>query len=89
MNLRSLPQKFDCQEVIDAGGIPKSELLDGHEYEGHHRIATKAIWRAERNKFEYLRQKFKFEYSDYCNHFEDDDGYSLFVPIKLIDNYSH
>lgn len=33
-------------------------------------------------KFVYERYKFGFTYKDSVNHFQDDDGYDLFVPIK-------
>ena len=38
----------------------------------------------EKNVFEYWRHKFGV-FLDVCNHFEDDDGYALFVPIKEVD----
>jgi len=36
----------------------------------------------ETNKFDHMRYKFGWRKDD-CNHFEDDDGFALFVPIRL------
>lgn len=71
---------------IRCGAIPKSELIDGIEYEGSCRNASKAIWDANSEKFIYLRTKFGMTYKEEINHFEDDDGYDLFVPLKEIEN---
>lgn len=30
-----------------------------------------------------MRNKFGSTYEEYINHFEDDNGFDLFVPIKL------
>lgn len=62
--------------------IPKSELEVGKEYKGVCRNAHKAIW--DGKKFWYMRTKFETSYKESINHYEDDDGYDLFVPIKEI-----
>lgn len=69
--------------LIERGAIPKDKLKVGIEYIGSCRNASKAIWNGK--CFEYKRIKFGMSYMDYVNHFEDDDGYDLFVPIKEID----
>ena len=61
--------------------IKKSELVEGQTYKGICRNADKAIWNG--NQFVYTRRKFGTEYSEKINHYEDDDGYDVFVPIKL------
>ena len=66
--------------IIRCGGIPKSELVVGKTYIGSCRNTTKAVWNGE--EFEYKRYKFGTYFDDAVNHFEDDDGYDLFVPIK-------
>lgn len=38
-------------------------------------------WNEKENKFDYVRYKFGY-YWDECNHFEDDDGFALFVPLR-------
>ena len=73
---------FYVPKLIGAGAIPKKDLIDGQFYAGDHRNATIAKWDADKNKFIYMRTKWNSTYEDDCNHFEDDDGYALFVPIK-------
>lgn len=83
----SLPKPLDefyISHIIRCGGIPKSELKDGSEYIGNCRNSTKATWNSSKNLFVYKRFKFGMEYEDSINHFEDDDGYDLFVPIEVI-----
>jgi hypothetical protein len=74
-------KEFYVPKLIEAGAIPKKDLLDGKYYFGEHRNATVALWDEERNCFFYNRTKFNHTFEDKCNHFEDDDGYALFVPI--------
>lgn len=62
--------------------IPKSELVIDKEYEGECRNSGKAVWKGDH--FEYVRYKFGFEYIDEINHYEDDDGYDVFVPMEEI-----
>lgn len=62
--------------------IPKSELIVDKEYDGICRNANFAVWKGE--YFEYQRYKFGRTFTDKINHFEDDDGYDLFVPIEII-----
>ena len=63
--------------------IPKSELVEGETYRGTCRNAANAVWKG--NHFEYQRYKFGSWFTDTINHFEDDDGCDLFVPVKVID----
>jgi hypothetical protein len=74
---------FYVPKLIGAGAIPKKDLVDGQYYAGEHRRATIAKWDATKNRFVYNRTKFNLTYEDDCNHFEDDDGYALFVPIRI------
>lgn len=67
--------------IIRCGGIPKDELIIGKIYIGDCRNATEAIW--DGKVFKYMRTKFGLTYEEEINHFEDDDGYDVFVPIKL------
>lgn len=66
-------------QLIRCGAIPKNELIVGDTYVGSCRNASKAIW--DGNKFTYKRYKFGSYYDDEVNHFQDDDGYDVFVPI--------
>jgi hypothetical protein len=78
-----------CQDVyndivipalIRCGAIPKSQLEVGATYIGSCRNANEAIWNGF--QFEYIREKFGSVFKEKINHFEDDNGYDLFVPIK-------
>ena len=51
-------------------------------YYGEYRRAKVGKWNAEENFFEHWRYKFGFRL-DTCNHFEDDNGFASFVPIRL------
>jgi hypothetical protein len=74
---------FYIPRLIGAGAIPKKDLIDQQVYIGNHRRCTVAKWDNATNKFMYWRNKFGCVFLETCNHFEDDDGYALFVPIKL------
>ena len=67
--------------IIRCGGIPKDDLIIGKTYIGDCRNATEAIWNGK--VFKYMRTKFGSTYEEEINHFEDDDGYDVFVPIKI------
>lgn len=69
--------------IIRCGGIPKSELIIHKIYIGSCRNTTEAEWTGK--NFIYCRHKFGTEFIDEINHFEDDDGYDLFIPIKVKD----
>ena len=64
--------------------IPKKELVENSEYEGECRNAEKAVWNGE--KFVYERCKFGSVFNEEINHFEDDNGYDVFVPMEVIVN---
>lgn len=76
-------REFYVPRLIAAGAIPKEKLIDGQVYIGEHRRCTVAKWDANENVFKYNRHKFGHVFTDNCNHFEDDDGFALFVPIRL------
>ncbi len=67
--------------IIRCGGIPKEELIVGETYIGDCRNASEAVWNGKR--FTYMRTKFGYTYPEDINHFQDDDGFDLFVPIRL------
>ena len=71
-----------CQMLIEKGAIPKNKLKNKTKYYGSCRNADYAVWNAESQKFCYERWKHGIVSIDYVNHFEDDDGYDLFIPIK-------
>lgn len=78
-----LYQEYYVPKLIKAGGIPKNQLIDGQYYIGDHRRCTVGRWNKEKNVFEYNRTKFNMVFIDTCNHFQDDDGFALFVPIRI------
>ena len=75
-------KEFYVPKLIAAGAIPKADLVDGQCYLGEYRNANYGKWNAKENVFEHWRYKFGFRL-DTCNHFEDDNGFALFVPIAL------
>lgn len=70
--------------LIKWGAIPKSQLIIGKTYRGYCRNASEALWNGK--KFEYIREKFGFKYTEVINHFEYDNGLDLFVPYKELEN---
>jgi hypothetical protein len=75
-------KEFYVPKLIAAGAIPKKDLVDGQYYYGDYRNAEVGKWNAEENVFEHWRYKFGYM-KDTCNHFEDDDGFALFTPIRI------
>ena len=74
-------QKIVIPNLIRCGAIPKKDLIVGRTYIGECRNASEAMWNGE--VFIYQRLKFHLVYPEEINHFEDDDGSDLFVPLKL------
>lgn len=74
-------EQLHIDKLIELGAIPKKDLIVDEYYYGRCRNNTVAMWGGE--KFQYMRYKFGY-YQDVINHFEDDDGYDLFVPLKII-----
>lgn len=70
--------------LIRCGAIPKSKLKVGQHYLGHCRNSNNAVWKGDH--FEYERYKWGTYYTDKINHFEDDDGFDLFVPLLECSN---
>lgn len=68
--------------LIKAGAISKDKLEDGKLYYGDYRSSKYGRWCSEKNHFIVNRWKFGWR-EDTCNHFEDDDKFALFVPIRL------
>ena len=79
-----LYQNYVIPNFIRCGAIPKDKLVVGKTYFGSCRNADKAIWLGD--KFEYTRHKFGASYQEKINHFEDDDGFDLFVPSREINS---
>lgn len=73
-------QEYVIKNFIRCGAIPKKDLIIGKTYIGDCRNASEAIWNGK--VFVYKRTKFGYTFDEKINHFEDDDGFDLFVPIK-------
>lgn len=73
-------KNFYVPILIERGAIPKNKLVIGKRYLGKCRNADIAIWLGD--VFEYQRYKFGCTFPEKINHFEDDNGYDLFVPIR-------
>lgn len=69
-------------DITKVRTIPKNELIEGCIYAGKCRNADHAVWLGD--KFEYIRYKWGSHYKETINHFEDDDGYDVFVPMEII-----
>ena len=74
-------KSFIQEELIKHGAIPLDKLEVGKTYFGSCRNANEAVWNGE--KFVYQRYKFGFTYPEEINHFQNDNGYDLFTPIKV------
>lgn len=73
---------FYIPRIIELGGMPSSDLVDGQWYYGGFRRSNFGKWNEAERKFHVLRDKFGWMW-DKCNHFEDDNGFALFVPLRL------
>lgn len=79
-----LPKDYEeviIPNIVRCGGIPKDKLIVGETYIGDCRNASEAVWNGK--TFTYMRTKFGTTYPEDINHFQDDDGYDVFVPIKI------
>ena len=74
-------EEFVQNTLIKHGAIPLHKLEVGKTYIGECRNASEAVWQGD--KFEYMRTKFGSTFPETINHFQNDDGYDVFVPIKL------
>lgn len=72
---------FVQSTLIESGAIPLNELEVGKTYVGFCRNASEAIWKG--NKFVYKRTKWGNTYDEEINHFQNDDGFDVFVPVKI------
>lgn len=69
-------------EYYRMGAIHKADLISGKMYLGQCRNASVAEWNG--NEFVYERNKFGYTYGEKINHFEDDDGFDVFIPWKML-----
>jgi len=71
-------------ELYNKGIIRKKDLVKNQYYHGKCRNATVALW----NGFEFVHMRYKFGafLRDEVNHLEDDNGFDLFVPLRIEEN---
>ena len=72
---------FVQEGLIKHGAIPLDKLEVGKTYIGCCRNAGEAVWMGDH--FVYQRYKFGFTFPEKINHFQNDNGYDLFTPIKV------
>lgn len=80
MKSREDYEKYVIKNFIRCGAIAKKDLVIGKTYVGSCRNTEEATWLGE--YFEYNRTKFGTVFKEKINHFEDDNGFDLFVPLK-------
>jgi hypothetical protein len=73
--------EYYIPKLLEAGAISKKNLKHGEFYLGNHPRINVARWNKLTSKFEFWDPN-EFDIIRECNHFEDDDGHALFVPIK-------
>jgi hypothetical protein len=74
-------ESFVQNILIKHGAIPLHELVVGNSYIGTCRNSNEAVWQGDH--FIYQRHKWGSTFPEKINHFQNDDGYDVFVPIKL------
>jgi len=62
--------------------ISKSDLQVGAYYIGECRNSNIALWNGK--QFLYIREKFGSHFLEDINHPQDDNGYDLFYPYKVV-----
>jgi hypothetical protein len=77
-------EMFVQDTLIKHGAIPLDKLEVGKTYVGFCRNAGEAVWKGD--KFVYQRYKWGNMYYEEINHFQNDDGYDVFVPVRLKTN---
>ena len=83
LNLRGEEHiKYCIPALIRCGAIPLNKLKINQVYLGRCRNNRYAKW--DGKEFIYYRTSFNNRYTDTINHFEEDNGYDLFVPIKEV-----
>lgn len=73
------------EEYLKAGAIAKEDLISGGWYIGQSRSTNIAQWFSNPGRFYFIRYKMDGKYVDDIHHFQDDDGYDLFIPFKLVE----
>ena len=84
-NVPALPSPLDdfyIERLIELGAIEMKDLEHDQWYYGNYRNAVLGRWDNDKKVFHHLRYKFGYRW-DTCNHFENDDRFALFVPLRI------
>ena len=73
--------EFYVPRLLKAGALDKKDLVDGTWYYGNYRNSNYGKWDAAKQEFGLWRYKFGWMW-DTCNHFQDDNKFALFVPLR-------
>lgn len=68
--------------LIDLGAIPLTELEDNNWYYGNYRNSNFGKWDDKNKIFHIIRYKWSSFHWDECKHFQNDDRFALFVPLR-------
>ena len=71
-------------ELYKKGIVPKKDLVKNTYYKGKCRNSNIALWNGF--EFVYMRYKHGTYIIDTINHLEDDNGFDLFIPIRIESN---
>ena len=74
-------EEFVQNTLIKHGAIPLQNMNIGETYIGFCRNSSEAIWQGDH--FIYQRTKFGITFPEKINHFQNDNGFDVFVPIKI------
>lgn len=92
MSLKPFKNSFDVPRIpqndkewyqnklIELGAIPKNKMEIGKWYYGDNRNAEFGKW--DGKVIKHLNSSFGQFYWDESNHFQDDNGYALFTPLR-------
>lgn len=73
---------FYINRLIDLGAISLTELEDSNWYYGNYRNSNFGKWDDKNKIFHIIRYKWSSFHWDECKHFQNDDGFALFVPLR-------
>ena len=71
---------FHINILIDCGAVTKEKLEIDKWYYGDYRNSSFGKW--DGKKFNIIRSSYDQNYWDSCFHFQDDDGFALFTPLR-------
>lgn len=74
--------QFYVDQLHRLGAIPLKDLRDGQWYYGNYRNADLGRWDAQQGVFHHLRYKWGYRW-DTANHFQHDNGFALFTPLRV------